>query len=221
MKQLLIQLTQSQINSKEQATAKPSYHQYKLKSNSGDVEMSDIDGKSFMKNVKLSISNKKYFLSWYNQLQVECDTYNIKIRPLDEINKLPINSVNISELNCYKDQAKVKMGKLLLNKFNNKDIINESFKEGRKILHNIKNGFEFINTFLWELHPTFANAPLITKKIPKYSNYNDLYDYCKGVRDYFFWLKLDGIIFNQTYISTSFLAHLDDNEYFNARIYAL
>ena len=186
-----------------------------------DVDTTDIDGKSFMHNVKIPLTDKGYFLTWYQQLQMQSDAYNIKIRPLNQIQKLKHDAKLISACEHMKKSVEIKIGQLLINKFAETDIIKDSFKEGQKTLEICNNGFEFLDTFLRELHPKFSTSSVATENIPKFSDYNDLYAYCRGMNDYYFRLELDGVIYNKAQISNSFLARLDSDSYSSARIQAL
>lgn len=112
-----------------------------------------------------------------------------------DIDSLPISSTEISKPDYYKQPAMIKMGQLLYNKFNGTDIIQISFKEGRRILQTIKDGFEFLDTFLRELHSNFANMTSITGSIPKFSDKNDLYYYYKVVKEYFFYIEREDVHF--------------------------
>ena len=129
---------------------------------------------------------KNIFLTWYQQLQAQCDAYNIKLRPLDEFNILTENAKNISKYENFKPPVETKTGQLLLNKLSETTTITDEFKEGRQLLSSVKNGFEFLDTFLREMHPKFFTSSVVSEDIPKYSNYNNIYDYCRGVKDYYF-----------------------------------
>ena len=51
-----------------------------------------------------------------------------------------------------------------------KDIIPDSFKEAQKILEICKDGFEFLDIFIRELHPIFSTTLVVTENIPKFRN---------------------------------------------------
>ena len=89
---------------------KPNTYQFELKDNSSKVNISNIDGKSFINNIRLPINNKRYFITYYGQFQVQCDAYNIKIRPLDKIKKMRSTSTIISKCDFYKPQVSAKIG---------------------------------------------------------------------------------------------------------------
>lgn len=218
--EILRNLTNNQISTSNN-TNKPYYHQFELKENSGELNTSDIDGKSFMNNVKLPIDNKRYFLTWYGQFQIQCDAYNVKIRSIDDIKNLSRTSKIISECDWYKSQVSTKIGQLLLNKLSDPQVITEDFKEGRDQLKSVKNGFEFLNIFLRELHPHFSSTSIVSENIPKFSDFDNIYEYSRAVKDYFFRLSTDGIIYNDTHISESFLTRLDSEKFFDAKTEAL
>ena len=135
-----------------------------------------------MTNIKIPLKEKHYFLLWYKQLQTQAESYNIKLRSMKDINKLKEKAIMISSL-VYYPSVELKIGQLLLNKFTEKDIITDNFKEGHKTLEICKNGFQFLDTFIREIHPVFTTTLVITKDIPKFSNYKNIYEYCRGVDD--------------------------------------
>lgn len=110
---------------------------------------------------------------------------------------------------------------IILSKLSEKEIIHDSFKEVKSVLSIVKDGFEFLNIFIRQIHPVFCLKLIIAEKIPDFSDYGEIYKYCKGIQTYFFRHDLNGTHFNQLIQSKSFIYYLDNPAYELAKQYII
>ena len=101
-----------------------------------------------------------------------------------------------------------KLDQIILNKLSEKDMINDDFKEGKQEFSLVDNGFEVLDIFIRQCNPLFATTPVIAETIPKFSDHDDLYEYCIAVKLYYIRHKLDGIDFSNLKRTESFLYHM-------------
>ena len=153
----------------------------------GDIEIENIDSKSYMNNVKVKLRDSTHFISWYQSFYVQSSIYNVKIRASCDIDK-----DKLSGEKSFRPGVKDYTGQLLLNKLNSGDVIDTKFKEAFDTLSFCRNGFDFLDVFLQRYHLRLSTIPIIALEIPKYSNTQDLYLYCKEVDDYYYRHQLNG-----------------------------
>jgi len=103
---------------------------YTVKRNSNQINISDIDSKSFMSNVKIPLFHKDDFLSWYKLFQAQCESYKLKFRKYNEITNQPTLSDSISLVHSK-----------TMNKLSEDGIIADSFSEAKDTLQMVMNGF--------------------------------------------------------------------------------
>ena len=142
-----------------------------------------------MYNVKIPLTSKENFSTWYKTFYTQCATYNVHFKSCDDL-KNDFNNESISKLRYNDPSASERIGQLLLNKLSEENTIDEKFKEGKDAISMVENGFQFLDIFLRQLHPAYTIKSVISENIPLYSDSKDLYKYCKRMKDYYLRMNL-------------------------------